>query len=189
LTPTSNASRPVNPRILRAELVEFFGSFLIPKVRVAETACPPRYLCRFQPQNPGIYSLSLWVSGNSSAKSWLFLYFAHTPRREENRRDRFEHRGSQLSMFVRSFSPFPTSTGAELHGECTTVECRPPRMSLCFQAIDRFCSTFALIIISKKRHKSRRYGGRWCAGIGAALSRRSSFCLKTERGNLKARIG
>src|SRR5258707_5750955 len=88
------------------------------------------------------------------------------PRREENRRDRFEHRGSQLSMFVRSFSPFPTSTGAELHGECTTVECRPPRMSLCFQAIDRFCSTFALIIISKKRHKSRRYGGRWCAGIG-----------------------
>ena len=32
-----------------------------------------------EPQNPGIYSLSLSSSGNSSVKSRLFLYFAHTP--------------------------------------------------------------------------------------------------------------
>src|SRR5258706_13721515 len=39
----------------------------IPKVRVAETACSPRYLCRFQPQSPGIdTSLSSFRSPHST---------------------------------------------------------------------------------------------------------------------------
>jgi hypothetical protein len=92
-------------------------------------------------------------------------------------------------MFIRSFSPFPTNTGAELHGECTTVECRPLRMSPCFQAIDRFCSTFALLTISMKRHKSRRYGGSWCAEDGFSFEQKKLILLKTERGTLKAIIG
>jgi len=53
---------------------------------------------------------------------------------------------------------------------------------------DRFCSTFALLPISMNMHKSRRYGDRWRAGMCAALSRSSPFCMKTERGHLKARI-
>src|SRR5215467_5958702 len=73
------------------------------------------------------------------------------------------------------------------NGTCDPVS--RVRMSPCFQVIDRFCSTFALLILSMKRHKSRRYGSSWCAGMGAALSRRSSFCLKAERGTLQARIG
>jgi hypothetical protein len=92
-------------------------------------------------------------------------------------------------MFIRSFSPFPTNTGAELHGECTTVECRPLRMSPCFQARDRFCSTFALLIISMKRHKSQRYGGSWCAEDGFSFEQKKLILLKTGRVTLKAIIG
>jgi hypothetical protein len=69
--------KSINPRILRAELVEFFGSFLIAKVRVAETACPPRYLCRFQPQNPGIYNIGeplKVISQNDRIKNPLGIY-------------------------------------------------------------------------------------------------------------------
>jgi hypothetical protein len=95
-----------------------------------------------------------WMGESPCAFS---LPYCAKPRFLLLRRDRFEHPGSRLSMFVRSFSPFLASTDAEFHGECTLVECRPPRMFPCFQAMDRFCSTFALLILSKKRHKNRHY--------------------------------
>src|SRR5260221_2384465 len=49
----------------------------IAKVRVAETACPPRYLCRFQPQNPGIYNIGeplKVISQNDRIKNPLGIY-------------------------------------------------------------------------------------------------------------------
>ena len=92
-------------------------------------------------------------------------------------------------MFIRSFSPFPTNTGAELDGECTTVECRPLRMSPCFQAIDRFCSTFALLNhLNEKAQKSALWGS-WCAGDGFSFEQKKLILLKTGRGTLKAIIG
>src|SRR5947209_10987179 len=106
-------------------------------------------------------------------------------RHGENRRDRFEHCGSQLSMFIRSFSPFPTSTGAELDGECTTSTTNVSMLSG-----DRsLLLNLRALIISMKRHKSRRYGGSWCAGVGFSFEQKKLILLKTERSTLKAIIG
>ena len=33
----------------------------LPKVCIAETACPPRYLYQMLPQNPGIYNQAIQV--------------------------------------------------------------------------------------------------------------------------------